>query len=901
MTQTSSQAAPLPLQDLPLGNRNHSVPSAIQHYPILIGISGKRIFDENVKADCALAEALAVRFRTLFEALDEDLPETPKVVLTGAAFGTDLIAAETALQIGRNWAVAAILPFDRVLFEEDFHPSLDEKRGEQWRDRYLEHAHTFERVLGSSDKPNPRVLVRELPTLSIEDDGVAAGDRLSRQAAEYDKSYRRNHYEQVGQFIAEISPIMIAVMSSEEQPELSEANGGTARVVAYRRAGCPDAVGLAVARRSAVLRSEWPEVKPLPAGYVWLVDPQKDDCTGRYPVKVLPPLVDRSVEEIYAGHPGRDAAQEYESYVGPLRKLTNALRAWAFRLVGVDDSAKLAESRRLRASLPVARGFNRYNREKLQEAGPADAAVTVDLSPIENIPDALNLERAQISSRQRKANDHAKRGFYWLAGLFVFDVLIYEIFANFFHDSWVLLGCYLLVLAWIVVVAFWERWKLFGAVAEDYRAVAEILRVQRAWCSAGLKARVDREHLQGVDQDLAPIRDCAKTIIAWIFLRHGWKDGTPIRDWAHVRGTSVQPRDLRGEKKSPNDWIGSQLWYFIKNGEDREARAARDDAVSWCLFVASGVLGAVLLTWLVSDKAMSCFAHLSDKAMSFFAHAAHIRLPSWAKAIGFDISCFLWAGLAVAAIKFRGLNHDFRQGWKALVLTGALGVFAAIFLALAFVSAGPLIVCLIHILEHILVFLHILDPQTPTPDVHFAVINAVISVLVWAGLAVAAIKFRGLNHDIRQGTKAFVLTIALGALAAFFLALAFVSAGPLIVRLIHTLEHILDPQTPTPDVHFAVINAVISCLVVLYAVAGAKRYLMERLNIEAEALEYRDARRRFERAERRLGRGSDPVSGAPAEEEAAQRLVYELGCLALAENEAWLKSRRERPLTPIVG
>jgi hypothetical protein len=30
-------------------------------------------------------------------------------------------------------------------------------------------------------------------------------------------------------------------------------------------------------------------------------------------------------------------------------------------------------------------------------------------------------------------------------------------------------------------------------------------------------------------------------------------------------------------------------------------------------------------------------------------------------------------------------------------------------------------------------------------------------------------------------------------------------------------------------------------------------------------------------------------------------MVYELGRLALAENEAWLKSRRERPLTPVVG
>jgi hypothetical protein len=803
MIETSMKADPLPAQNLRVENRAHPDSSAMQRYPILIGVSGKRIFDKtDVKADCAIADALAKRFRTLFEALDLDrnLSETPKIVLTGAAFGTDLIAAKTALQMGRNWAVAAILPFDRVFFEEDFHPSPDEKPEQLWRDRYEKHARTFEQVLGSQDHPNPRVLVRELPKLSVESGGVSIIDRLSRQTAQHDKTLRRNHYEQVGQFIAEISTIMIAVMSSEEQPELSEANGGTARVVAYRRAGCPDAVGVAIARRSAVLRREWPEVKPLPAGYVWLMEPQKDHRTGCFPVKVLPPLVDRSVEEIYAGHPGRDMAQEYESYVGPLRKVRNAIRAWAFRLAGVDDSGKLAELRRLRASLPVAKGFNRYNRARLREAGPANAAAMVDLSPIDNIPDALNLERAQISSRQRKVNGLAKRVFHWLAGLFVADVLIYEIFAKFFHDSWVLLGCYLIVLALIASLALLARRYRWGPVAEDYRAVAEILRVQRAWCSAGLKARVDWEHLQGVDRDLAPIRDCAKTIIAWIFLRHGWKDGAPIRDWAHVRGTSVQPRDLRGEKKSPNDWIGSQLWYFIKNGEDREARAARADVESWCLFVASGVLGAVLFAWLWFDT-----------AMDLSTHAAH-RLPSWATALGFDISFLVWAGLAVAAIKFRGWNHDFRQGTKALVLTAALGMIAAVFLALAFLSAGPLIVCLSHI-----------------------------------------------------------------------------------------LSRILELHTPAPDVHVAVINAVISGLVVLYAVAGAKRYRMERLNIEAEALEYRDARRRFERAERRLARGSDPVSGAPAEEEAAQHLVYELGCLALAENEAWLKSRRERPLTPIVG
>src|ERR1700730_17068815 len=108
---------------------------------------------------------------------------------------------------------------------------------------------------------------------------------------------------------------------------------------------------------------------------------------------------------------------------------------------------------------------------------------------------------------------------------------------------------------------------LWEAVAEDYRAVAEMRRVQRAWWSAGLPERVDREHLQGVDQDLAPIRDCAKMIIAWILLRHDGGRGR-ARDWRRVRGNAAESRDLRGGKP-PSDWVGSQLWYFVNNGKDR--------------------------------------------------------------------------------------------------------------------------------------------------------------------------------------------------------------------------------------------------------------------------------------------------------------------------------------------
>jgi hypothetical protein len=756
----------------------------MQRYPILIGISGKRTFDAgSAQADRVMAEAIAARFRTLFEALDRDLPQTPKVVLMGAAFGADLIAAETALQIGPNWAVAAILPFERALFEEDFHPASDEPSG---RERHAAHAAAFERVLGPPDQPNPRVLLRELPKLALAGGGVATPDLLSRRSARRDKTLRRNHYEQVGQLIAEMSTIMIAVTSADEEPEISEANGGTARIVAYRRAGGPDAPGTAVARRSSVLRHEWSQVMLPPAGYVWLMDPRHSDRTGHYPIKVLPPLVDRSVEDVYGGRPGQDMPEEPETYLGPLRRLADALRAGAARLGGA-DRARGAALRRLRASLAVARGFERFHRERTSIA--AAAAPAVDLSPIADVPAALNSARSLISARQRVVNTYVRRDFVWLASLFLLAVIVFETYAKLFHEKAWLLAAYLAVLAVIGLRALRGRWMLWEAVAEDYRAVAEALRVQRAWWLAGLAMRVDREHLQGVDQDLSPIRDCAKMIIGWILLRHGWNDPVPARDWAQVRGTSVQPRDLRGQKKSPDDWVGSQLWYFINNGEDRETTVHLVDAASWCLFVVSGVLAAVLCAWMTFPHAVAAF---EQKANS---------LLSWASFAGFDVVPLLWFLLAALAIAFRVWNRDVRRGWGAILLTGALGALAAVGFALALMDTGAFIA-----------------------------------------------DATGL-HD--------------------------------------------------PDL--AAKYALLAFLVVISAAAGALRYLMERLNIEAEALEYRDACDRFERAERRLAHGSDPATGAPADEDAARHVVYELGRLALAENEAWLKSRRERPLTPVVG
>jgi hypothetical protein len=140
--------------------------------PMLVGISGKRLFDKtSVQADREIAGRVADRLRGLFGELDDQFPRTPKILLSGFAFGADLIAAETALQCSRkrNWLVAALLPFGRALFEEDFRPP--DGADAAWCDHYAEHARTFVRILA-----DPQVIVRELPPLRIEDQG----DTLAR-------------------------------------------------------------------------------------------------------------------------------------------------------------------------------------------------------------------------------------------------------------------------------------------------------------------------------------------------------------------------------------------------------------------------------------------------------------------------------------------------------------------------------------------------------------------------------------------------------------------------------------------------------------------------------------------------------------------------------------------------
>jgi hypothetical protein len=404
--------------------------------PILIGITGKRGFaaDPNPRVDPA--ETVRARLRQVFAELDARYPGTPKLLLTGGAQGTDIIAAQEVLKPERRgWRVAVLLPFERSLFEKDFQ-----------EDGPLQ---DFRALLTAAEGDEPRVMVRTLPPLRTPTGAPATPAQLDRDTKDNDL-LRHQHYEQVGQFIAETAMVLIAVMDTGEQPNAKEANGGTARIVACRRAGRPDALGAEVASRSVVVRNHWSPLVAPPAGAVWLIDPNTASPNKRLPVSVLPPLIDRDVSKVYEGHPGRDLPPDHDPPAGTgLWLWLHHRRKWLSRFApGLAPKAeRLARRNSHRLADGVHRFVRRYRPEpEAKTPFPAGAAAVAD--HIEALRKSFNIV-------QQRSKRYSEAAFIWVAGPFVGAVLSLELFNEFIHaeDTRIVpLGLYLLLLAGIAAL-----------------------------------------------------------------------------------------------------------------------------------------------------------------------------------------------------------------------------------------------------------------------------------------------------------------------------------------------------------------------------------------------------------------------------------------------------------------
>ncbi len=79
--------------------------------PVLIKVTGKRCFSPDPAEHARLAVIVRQRMAAAFRYISRQCPHVPKVLLTGGAAGTDLIAAEVAREIGDDWSIIVVLPY----------------------------------------------------------------------------------------------------------------------------------------------------------------------------------------------------------------------------------------------------------------------------------------------------------------------------------------------------------------------------------------------------------------------------------------------------------------------------------------------------------------------------------------------------------------------------------------------------------------------------------------------------------------------------------------------------------------------------------------------------------------------------------------------------------------------
>jgi hypothetical protein len=479
--------------------------------PIVVGITGKR---DLLGKDEAVRRAL----RAVFDLLDRRLPASRKILLTGLAAGSDTIAAEEALG-RRGWRVIAVLPLDPELYAQDF----DDDGASLYK------------ALG-----DPRISRRQLQPLQDRDGKPFTRAALSRAAGQSNPE-RTDHYEQAGLFIAERCAALIAVMPAEEQPGRV---GGSARIVEFRLAG-PDRRAAEIIARSSELRP--PVVLDAPqTGPVWLVDLGRVDAAPKAPLRAVT-LRRPTTDAGEAGAPGTTR--------------------WLRRRDLVDGLELATAIERLNAHL-VGLSAREWQRVGITPGRPetADPAAQLDY-----------LRRGVATIQQGFIRRHR-----WvvpvIAVLFVAGAFFLELHIE-FDDGRSLqiyadrsLQIYAAILALIFTlfsIARIYRWQRY---AEDYRAVAEALRVQIGWWDAGLTGlahRVERSFLVGAAGALGLVRTAVRHL---------------------VDAAALEQSPSAGSMTRVDDWITGQIKYFRQTAEKRQSRLSLlEDLSGVALFVSIGI------------------------------------------------------------------------------------------------------------------------------------------------------------------------------------------------------------------------------------------------------------------------------------------------------------------------
>jgi hypothetical protein len=524
--------------------------------PVIVGITGKRDLGDN-------AEQVRAALRACFDLLDEHLGASRKILLSGLAEGTDSIAAQLALERS-DWGVVGVLPFKLGLFEEDFAGSAAETL------RSIADPDT-----GALSKAQRGKVIVLDPLLARGTDHALDDASLARTNGESNPD-RRDHYEQVGLFIAERSALLIAVMPSSDEPKRDKDNlacdangvplrvGGTARIVDFRLRG-PDRHSRQIVARSrelgAVSALDFPRTGP-----VWLIDLAAETGRDKVPLDTVQLWEEGHAEHAVSRGVFGKMAAALRWFFAPKPSHAGASGAISKREPG--QSADLAEGLRLAVRIDALNRFAEEPRWQKRIAARLGNESDGDASAL------LRKARTALAVIQGRKKRDLVGVVMGLAVLFLAAVLALELHVEFHLAIWP----YPLLFAVIVVIYAVARLRMLQQFSEDYRAVAEALRVQLAWWDAGLtgpRHRADRIYLRGTSGTLGLVRAAVRCLV----------------DGALLEKSPPRPRPGAAER-----WIGDQIRYFEQRIASRQILISWIEEVFWFLFVGSVGMACSLLS-----------------------------------------------------------------------------------------------------------------------------------------------------------------------------------------------------------------------------------------------------------------------------------------------------------------
>jgi hypothetical protein len=510
--------------------------------PIVLGFVGHR---DPEPADLA---TLRQKLADVFYQFRNTYRYTPLVLLTSLAEGADQLAARVALE--NNVFVRVPMPLPLDAFRQSTSFTTETARAEL-----------------SALLADTRVEAFEVP---LPETCVPSGFDWRAVASDRDEgnsNLRRICYANAGGYIVRHSHVLIAL--SDDSPADPARPSGTAEFVRFKLQGIPPD------------RYPWADLEPLgfrgERGPVYMIHtPRAKEHSSASESGVSAGRA--SVRLPAEGKPFQELGSDRTLARG-VSPLPRKLALYRLRMQHGISEAGAAELLQFRETCQAVDDFNR---DVANSRTPSD--LHDQLSKLDRaMPDDLasgDCQRVWLKriSATRAAAGHLSRELepalesmqLWVLaiigiGVAMFHLYAHPLTADFVPDAedhepvWLVLFLCALLLAGVIVVSAWLR--RLDARRLDYRALAEGLRVRRAWAVAGIGASVADSYLSQMRGEMTWARQALRNVCP------------PARVWSD-RFDRLTPEQQRTRLEAlRTDWVMDQIDHMRKSHHEEEFRA----------------------------------------------------------------------------------------------------------------------------------------------------------------------------------------------------------------------------------------------------------------------------------------------------------------------------------------